>query len=166
MINLLVQYFIKNGHISLPGVGTLQLTKNESFWDDGKLIAPNEYIQLDHKSFDQSNLLIKYLSDELDVTQEEANTQFIKFLEPILTHQTASLNFGNLGTFHKNGSKITWNSIYKSEEYFKNATPSLFNPNDNQKNNTLAKKDNPWIIWSLIITIISITLIIYKNISH
>jgi hypothetical protein len=38
-------------------------------------------------------------------------------------------------TFHKNGYKITWNIIYKSEEYFKNATPSLFNPNDNQKNN-------------------------------
>lgn len=166
MINLLVQYFIKNGHISLPGIGTLQLVKNESFWDDGKLIAPNEYIQLDHKNFDQSNLLINYLSIELDISQEEANTQFIKFLEPILSQQVTSFNFGNIGTIHKNGSKITWNSIYKSEEYFKNATPTLSNPSENQTNNTRLKKDNSWMIWSLIIVVVSIALIIYKNISH
>jgi hypothetical protein len=165
MINLLVQFFIKNGHISLPGIGTLQLTKNESFWDDGKLIAPNEYIQLDHKNFDQSNILIKYLSDELDVTQEEANTQFMKFLEPILSQQIASLNFGNLGTFHKNGAKITWNSIYKSDDYFNNIAPNLYQAND-ENSESKTRKDHSCLIWSILISVISIALIIYKNISH
>lgn len=165
MINLLVQYFIKNGHISLPGIGKLQLTKNESFWDDGKLIAPNEYIQLDHKNFEQSNILIKYLSVELDVTQEEANTQFIKFLEPILSQQIASLNFGNLGTIHKNGAKITWNSIYKSDDYFNNIAPNLYQAEDDNSKSS-SRKDYSWLIWSLIISFIAIALIIYKNISH
>lgn len=165
MINLLVQYFIKNGHISLPGIGTLQLIKNESFWDDGKLIAPNEYIQLDHKNFEQSDNLIKYLSSELDVNHEEANIQFIKFLEPILSHQIASLNFGNLGTFHKNGAKITWNSIYKSDDYFNNIAPNLYQAND-ENSESKTRKDHSWLIWSILISVISITLIIYKNISH
>lgn len=165
MINLLVQYFIKNGHISLPGIGTLQLTKNESFWDDGKLIAPNEYIQLDYKNFEQSDVLIKYLANELDVTQAEANTQFIQFLESIFAQQVASLNFGNLGTLHKNGSKFTWNSIYKSDDYFNNMAPNLY-PAEDENSNSTSRKDHSWLIWSIVIAAISIALIIYKNISR
>ena len=165
MINLLVQYFIKNGHISLPGIGSLKITKNESYWDDGKLIAPNEYIQLDHKNFEQINNLINYIADELDVTQAEANNQFNKFLEQILSQQIASLNFGNLGTFYKNGANITWNGIYKSDDYFNNITPDLYYPEEEDSKSS-TQNDYSWLIWSLLIFIISIALIFYKNISQ
>ena len=165
MIHLLVQYFIKTGAITLPGIGSLQLSINESFWDDGKLIAPNEYIILDHKKIDTDLLLLEFLSKELEISKEESNTQFIHFLEPILSQQVASLNFGNLGTLHKNGTKITWNSIYKSDVYFNNFDPSNYNA-EIADAETLSQKDNSWLIWSLIIFIASFALIIYKNIAH
>ena len=165
MINLLIQYFIKNGHISLPGIGTLHLTKNESFWDNGKLIAPNEQIILDHKSIDQNITLLNYLAYELDISLEEANAQFTIFLESILSQQVASINFGNLGTIHKNGSKISWNNIYKSDIYFKNVNPSLFNTDKADISKLPMNTNQNWIIWTLIISIISILLIIYKNFS-
>jgi len=166
MTNILVQYFIKNGHISLPEIGTLKLSKNEAFWDDGKLIAPNEYIVLEHKNEEHTNHLINYLSAELDISLDEANAQYNQFLQPILSHQVASLNFGNLGTIHKNGSKITWNSLYKADVFYKNITPSIFEealPN----NHIVSSNTNlNMMIWTIIITALSILLIIYKNFSQ
>ena len=163
MINILVQYFIKNGHISLPEIGTLKLSKNEAFWEDGKLIAPNEYIVLDHKIVENNSHLINYLSAELDISFDEANDQYTQFLHPILSQQVVSLNFGNLGTIHKNGSKITWNSLYKADVFYKNYTPSIFEealPNNHKVSSNTNKN---MMIWTIIITALSILLIIYKN---
>jgi hypothetical protein len=166
MINLLVQYFIKNGQISLTGIGTLKLSKNEAFWDEGKLIAPNEYIILEKKIIDNDDTLIQYLANELDISIEETTTHFAILLEPFIKQQVFSLNFGSLGTFHKNGAKITWNSLYKSDVYFKNVSPDILKEelDDNFKTpNTTIKS---WLIWTIIILTVSILLILYKNISH
>jgi hypothetical protein len=166
MINILVQYFIKNGHISLPEIGTLKLSKNEAFWDDGKLIAPNEYIVLEHKNVENNSHFINYLSAELDITAEEANNQYTQFLQPILSQQVASLNFGNLGTIHKNGSKITWNSLYKADVFYKNLTPSIFEESLPNKHKVSSNTNKNMIIWTIIIIALSILLIIYKNFSQ
>lgn len=166
MINILVQYFIDNGQISMPEIGTLKLSKNEAFWDDGKLIAPNEYIVLEHKNVDNNSHLIHYLSSALDISFDEANNQFTQFLQPILSQQVASLNFGNLGTIHKNGANITWNSLYKADVFYNNLTPTIVEevlPIDQ----TIAPNTNlQMMVWTIIITALSMLLIIYKNLSH
>ncbi len=166
MINLLVQYFIKNGQISLNGIGTLKLSKNEAFWDEGKLIAPNEYIILENKIIENEDKLLQYISNELDISIEEANTQFAMLLDPMIKQQVYSLNFGSLGTFHKKGSKITWNSLYKSDVYYKNVSPALLKEELNANFKTPTSTNENWIIWSIIISTVSILLILYKNISH
>jgi hypothetical protein len=166
MINILVQYFIDNGQISMPEIGTLKLSKNEAFWDDGKLIAPNEYIVLEHKNVENNSHFINYLSAELDITAEEANNQYTQFLQPILSQQVASLNFGNLGTIHKNGSKITWNSLYKADVFYKNLTPSIFEESLPNKHKVSSNTNKNMIIWTIIIIALSILLIIYKNFSQ
>jgi hypothetical protein len=166
MKNTLVQYFIQFGTISLPGIGSLKLTKNESFWDNGKLVAPNEHILFEHRINEENNHLIQFIANDLGLTFEDANKQFDEYLNIFLIQQVTTLEFGNLGSFHKNGSKINWNSYYKAEQYYKNVTPKVFASQNEQAIKTDVQFNRHLITWTIIIIILSSLLIFYKNFSQ
>ena len=165
MINTLVQYFIQFGTISLPGIGSLKLTKNESFWDKGKLVAPKEHILFEHRINEENNHLIQFIANDLGVSFEDANAQFSLYLNSIFIQQVTTLEFGNLGSFHKNGSKIIWISYYKAEQYYKNVTPKIFVSQNDQTIKTEVPFNRHLTTWTIVIIILSL-LLIFTKISH
>lgn len=158
MIHTLVNYFIQFGNISLPGIGSLTLTKNDAVWENNTLNAPEESIVFNDQIIGDNKQLIEFIADELNLTFNESTSQLENLLQHFTNQKVASLNFGNLGTFHKNGSKISWNSLYNSSVYYQHYTSII---NENDATNKIDNKN--WIISAVIILIMSITLIIYKQ---
>ncbi len=162
MINSLIQYFIKNGHLDMPGIGTLKLYREEAFWENNILVAPKEKIVLDPISNKPSKSFFIFLADDLGVSIEQANLQFESFINQFVTQTIASLTIGNLGTLHKNASQISWNNLYNSEYYFKNIALSLADTIDNNANEFAVEKKVSWWVWAIVITVTSLALIFYK----
>ena len=80
MIQPLVQYFIKNGHLDLPTIGILKWSRQSSHWEQDKFIAPKEFIVLELAEVSPNKHFYTFLSDELNISVEQANVQFENFI--------------------------------------------------------------------------------------
>ncbi len=163
MINSLVQYFIKNGHLELPGIGSLKWLKQESYWENNMLVAPKELITLDPISNKPEVAFFIHLSDDLGISVDQAEIQFDEFLNSFKSQTIASLTFGNLGTLHKNAANISWNNLYYSESYFKFNEPTIVSNDSNDLDDVYSSSIKSWVLWAITIAIVSIILIVYKQ---
>jgi hypothetical protein len=163
MNNTLIQYFIKFGHLVLPEIGTLKWHKQEAFWESNTLIAPKEQIVLEQVYEKPSKQFYSFIADDLGVSIEQATIQFEAYLNDFTNQSIASLNIGNLGTLHKNASQYSWNNLYNGDNYYKNIIPVVASEVFVDEANVTAKKLNAWLVWTIVITIIAISLILYKQ---
>jgi hypothetical protein len=163
MINSLIQYFIKNGHLDMPGIGSLRLFKEEAYWENNQLIAPKEKIVLDPVANKPSKDFFIFLADYLGLSVDQAILQFDAFINQFISQTIASLTIGNLGTLHKNASQISWNNLYHSEYYFNNVETIVSETSNEDSNEFASERKIGWWIWAIIISIISIALIFYKQ---
>ena len=163
MTNLLVQYFIQNDHLDLPGIGTLKWIKEEASWQDGILVAPKETIILDPIDNKPSKLFYLYLADELAVSTEQANIQFDQFINQFSEQAVAQLVIGNLGTLNKSANQYQWVSNYNAALFYQDIIID-----ENNLNKTIpywkleTTKQESWWIWAILIMFLSIGLIFYK----
>ena len=74
----------------------------------------------------------------------------------------ASLNFGSLGTLHKNESIISWNNLYNGDAYYKDLEMTISPVFEGETSEPDVPKDH-WRIWSILLVIIAAVLIIYKQ---
>lgn len=163
MNHTLIQYFIKFGHLVLPEIGTLKWHKQEAFWESNALIAPKEYIVLEQVYEKPSKQFYSFIADDLGVSIEQATIQFKVYLNDFTNQTIASLNIGNLGTLHKNASQYSWNNLYNGDNYYKNITPVVASEVLIDHSHVTEKKLNAWLVWTMVITIIAISLILYKQ---
>ena len=164
MTNSLIQYFIKNGHLDLPGIGSLKLHKEEAFWENNQLIAPKEKIILDPIANKPSKSFFIFLADDLGISIEQANLQFEIFINQFISQTIASLTIGNLGTLHKNASQISWNNLYHSDYYYHNLEPNIAEKSKDHSNEFASEKKVDWWVWAIVIAVIALSLIFYKQI--
>lgn len=162
MIQTLVQYFIRNGHLDLPSIGILKWSKQASFWEQNKFIAPKEFIVLEVTEVTASKHFFTFLADELNISIEQANLQFDHFIQQFKLQEIASLSFGNLGTLHKNGNDISWNNLYNADIYFKDLELNVADVYENNDTQFNAHKDY-WWLWAIGLMLIAASLIIYKQ---
>lgn len=162
MTNILVQYFIENDHLDLPGIGTLKWIKEEASWRDGILHAPKEQIVLDPIDNKPSKFFYVYLADELSVSTEQAIIQFDQYLNHFIEQSVGQLSLGNLGILKKNANQFQWISNYDASIFYQDLII------DSSNNTTIPyweidePKQDKWWIWALIFMAISIGLILYK----
>jgi hypothetical protein len=162
MIQTLVQYFIKNGHLDLPSIGILKWSKQASYWENNKFIAPKEFIDLEITDVIATKHFFNFLSEELNVSVEQANLQYEAFIQKFLSQPITSLNFGNLGTLHKNQNEISWNNLYNADVYYQDLEMNIVPVFEEQTENNYRKKDY-WWIWALVLVAIAAALIFYKQ---
>ena len=162
MIQTLVQYFIKNGHLDLPSIGILKWGKQASHWENNKFIAPKEFIHLEITEVVPSKHFFNFLSEELNVSVEQANLQYEAFIQKFLSQPITSLNFGNLGTLHKNQNEISWNNLYNAAVYYQDLSMNIAPVFEEHQGENNQKKDY-WWIWALLLVAIAAGLIIYKQ---
>jgi hypothetical protein len=163
MNNTLIQYFIKFGHLELPEIGTLKWHKQEAYWESNTLIAPKEQIVLEQVYVKPSKQFYSFVADDLGLSIEQATLQFEAYLNEFTNQTIASLNIGNLGTLHKNASKYSWNNLYNGDDYYKNIIPVAATVMVTDEAKETVKKLNTWIIWTVVIIIIAVVLILYKQ---
>jgi hypothetical protein len=163
MNNTLIQYFIKFGHLVLPEIGTLKWHKQEAYWESNTLIAPREQIVLEQVYEKPSKQFYGFLADDLGLSIEQATLQFEAYMNEFTNQTIASLNIGNLGTLHKNASQYSWNNLYNGENYYKNITPIAASVVVEDPSQTATKKMSGWVIWTIVITLIAVSLILYKQ---
>lgn len=162
MIQTLVQYFIKNGHLDLPAIGILKWSKQASFWENNKFVAPKEFIILDKVEVTPSKQFYSFISENLDISIEQAILQFDHFIHQFKDQKMASLNFGSLGTLHKNENIISWNNLYNGEAYYKDLEMTITTVFEGETSTHDVQKDH-WKIWSILLVVIATALIIYKQ---
>ena len=163
MNNTLIQYFIKFGHLVLPEIGTLKWHKQEAYWESNTLIAPKEQIVLEQVYEKPAKQFYSFVSDDLGISIEQATIQFEAYLNEFTNQTIASLNIGNLGTLHKNASQYSWNNLYNGDNYYKNITPVAASVVLDDFSKETTKNSNAWIVWTILISIISVSLILYKQ---
>jgi hypothetical protein len=163
MNNTLILYFIKFGHLVLPEIGTLKWHKQEAYWESNTLIAPKEQIVLEQVYEKPSKQFYSFVADDLGLSIEQATLQFEAYLNEFTNQTIASLNIGNLGTLHKNASQYSWNNLYNGENYYKNITPVAASVEVEEHSQASTKKLNSWVIWTIVITLIAVSLILYKQ---
>jgi len=162
MIQTLVQYFIKNGHLDLPAIGILKWSKQASFWENNKFVAPKEFIVLDKVEVTPSKQFYSFIAEDLDISIEQAILQFDQFIQQFKDQKMASLNFGNLGTLHKNESIISWNNLYNGDAYYKDLEMTISPVFEGETSDPDVPKDH-WRIWTILLVIIAAALIMYKQ---
>jgi hypothetical protein len=162
MNNSIVQYFIKFGHLVLPGIGTLNWQKQEAFWENNKLNAPKEQIILEPIFENPTSSFFTFIAEDLGISAEQAQLQFQEYMDDFTCKTIASLNIGNLGTLHKNASQYSWNNLYNSSHYYKDMVPDLAENSSEDTASGKPKKGESWIIWAVIMTIIAVSLILFK----
>ena len=163
MNNTLIQYFIKFGHLVLPEIGTLKWHKQEAYWESNTLIAPKEQIVLEQVYEKPAKQFYSFVADDLGISIEQATIQFEAYLNEFTNQTIASLNIGNLGTLHKNASQYSWNNLYNGDNYYKNITPVAASVVLDDFTKETTKHSNVWIVWTILISIISVSLILYKQ---
>ncbi len=164
MNNSLIQYFIKFGHLVLPGIGILKWHKQEAYWENNILVAPKEQIILESVHEKPSKQFYTFIADDLGISVEQANLQLEAYINQFISQKIGSLNIGNLGTLHKNESQYAWNNLYQGDHYFKDITPILAATFTDDNTIDKPKQKNTWIVWAIVIAVISISLILFKNI--
>lgn len=162
MNNSIVQYFIKFGHLVIPGIGTLNWQKQEAFWENNKLNAPKEQIILEPIFENPAPSFFTFIAEDLGISEEQAQLQFQEYIDDFTCKTIASLNIGNLGTLHKNASQYSWNNLYNSSSYYKDIIPNLAENSSGEIASDKPIKGEAWIIWAVIITIIAVSLILFK----
>jgi hypothetical protein len=162
MNNSLIQYFIKFGHLVLPGIGILKWYKQEAFWENNILIAPKEQIILESVNENPSKQFYAFIADDLGISVEQAHFQFQDYISQFTSQNIGSLNIGNLGTLHKNVFQYAWNNLYQGDQYFKNITPIVAATFSEDNAIDKPNQNNAWIFWAIAITIISVSLILFK----
>jgi hypothetical protein len=163
MNNTLIQYFIKFGHLVLPEIGTLKWYKQEAYWESNTLIAPKEHIVLEQVYEKPAKQFYTFIADDLGLSIEQATLQFEAYINEFTSQTIASLNIGNLGTLHKNASQYSWNNLYHGENYFKNITPVIAAAEEEHDLTQSKNKTITWVTWTIIIAIIAVSLILYKQ---
>lgn len=160
MIQILVQYFILNGHLDLVNIGSLKWVKKEAFWQDDTLVAPAEEIVFDSVFNKPSRFFYNYLADELGISTDQAALKFDEFMNSITSENTTEVQFGNLGTIKKDNNTYSWTSNYNSTTYYKD----LQVPKSSSYNNEQAiVKSNKWGIWALVLFLMALALILFKQ---
>ena len=162
MNNTLVQYFIKYGHLVLPGIGILKWDKQEAYWENNKLIAPKEQIILEPIFEKPIDSFFAFISEDLGISKDQAHLHFDEYMDDFTCRTIASLNIGNLGTLHKNASQYSWNNLYNSVSYYRDISPNMVELNTESLSNEKPIKVEAWILSAGIIFIIAVTLIIFK----
>ena len=162
MIQTLVQYFIKNGHLDMPSIGVLKWSKQASYWEQNKFIAPKEFIVLELAEVTPTKHFFTYLADELNISIEQAILQYDGFIQQFKEQEITSLNFGNLGTLHKNGNGISWNNLYNAEIYYKDLELNIAQVHESNELSLNSQRDY-WWVWTIGLILIAVSLIIYKQ---
>ncbi len=161
MIHTLVQYFIKYGHLDLPTIGILKWSKQASYWELNKFVAPKEFIELEITEVTPSKQFYNFLADELNISIEQANLQFDAFIQQFKEQKITSLNFGNLGTLHKNENLISWNNLYNADLYYKDLAMDMA-PLFESKYEQANKNRDYWWVWTIGLILIAAALILLK----
>jgi len=164
MINILVQYLIKNGHLDLPSIGTLKCIKQESYWQNNNFIAPKESIEFESINVVPTKHFYSFLADELNISLEQATLKLEQFIFDFKSQNNSKLVFLNFGYLQYNDYLCTWHNIYDTNIYFKNLKLEVAEVNHQIDNNTNTIKDL-WWIWALLFFILSASLIAYKYFS-
>lgn len=163
MVKTLVQYFIQQDHLDLPGIGALKWVKQDAFWQNNELIAPVETIVLDAIEAKPAKQFYNFLADELAISTEQAGLKYDQFLQDFINGSSGQLVLGNLGTIHKQADSYEWTSNYDASLFYKNITVSRETVHDNdpylETDNT---NNDKWWIWALLFLIIAIGLIYNK----
>jgi hypothetical protein len=164
MINILVQYLIKNGHLDLPSIGTLKCVKQESYWENNIFIAPNESVEFESINVVPTKHFYSFLADELNISIEQAALQLEQFINDFKSKNNSKLVFLNFGFLQYNDHLFTWHNTYDTTIYYKNLKLEVTEVNNQIDNNSNTKKDL-WWVWALLVFILSASLIAYKYFS-
>lgn len=161
MIQILVQYFILNGHLDLVNIGSLKLVKKEAFWQNDTLVAPAEDIIFDSVFNKPSRFFYNYLADELGISTDQAALKFEEFINNISKENATEVQFGNLGILKKDNTLYSWTSNYNSTAYYKDV--QIAKSNSSNHDDQVIVNSNKWGIWALILFLIAIALILFKQ---
>ena len=161
MINLLVQYLIKNSHLDLPGIGSLKCIKEASFWQDSQFVAPKEYIVLELVDVKPTKHFYSFLAEELNISIEQATVKFELFINEFMEKADSKLTFANLGVLYLKDKHFVWENSYNSNIYYYNLSLEIAQNNQQLEQGVPVKKDS-WWIWAFVFLVIAASLIIYK----
>jgi hypothetical protein len=162
MKNSIYQYFILNGRIVLPGIGTLQLQRQKAVFLSNGYIAPKEKVVFISNEATPSPEFYDFIANQLDVSLEEATVQFHDYINDFIGQTSASLPIGNIGTFHKNYAHIQWVGFFNEVPFYKDFSPNAAIDSIEATLKADEPKKDFSIIWYIILFVIATVLILIK----
>ncbi len=163
MIKSLELYFIQNGYLDLPSIGSIKLSMQEAECQDNILHAPQETIVFDPNGDKPTKDFYNFIADRLDISVEQAAVKLDQLIQTFKSKTVATLEIGSLGVIQKQADHYKWTSFYQGVDYYQNLSLAAINTNhtlldDFDNNNT-----NKWIKWALALFVLALTLIFYKQ---
>lgn len=163
MKNSLIQYLVKYGHLVLPGIGTLHWQKKEAYWEAEQLIAPKELVTFDPMDDKPNKFFYTFLGEQMGVNEDQAKIQFENFINQFTNQTIATFPLGNIGRLRKNANHYTWDAEFNGSLYYNNLAPLAVEQAPVESVKSQNNNDKQWIIWTILLIIVSISLIIYKQ---
>jgi len=153
MKELLVTYFISNGRVDLPNIGSLQLDIEPATITNSAIEPPKHTIHFSANSDGVTQNQLQFLSSELDVPLDQITSELNNLSNEIKTKGVFVL--GNFGILKYINEVFVFESTFSDADY---QTPIEINLTDTQ----IIKNNNNWIWWALGLTIIALLAIYLK----
>lgn len=161
MTQHLITYFIQFGQIDIPGAGSLKLIKKEAELSDGIIQAPADLILFEKVNAIPSKQFYSYLSNVLDISNDQASTQFEQFCTSNFS-ENSRITIGNFGAVVLHNNTYHWESNFDSSRYFKDIDLSGFSNSDLFEEASISKRKDKWWIWAIILGTIALIAILNK----
>ena len=158
MKDLIVKYFIANGRVDIPNIGTLVLKTIPSSITLHQIIPPSHAILFSSDTKDIDTEQLNFLSIELDISLDETKNELIKLSHEI--RENKHYQFDGIGTFKLNDNQIIFESHFLDNNY--QLPIELVNDTVDVTEKVSILKKYDWIIASIILTMIALLAIYLK----
>jgi hypothetical protein len=162
MIHLAIKYFIRFGQLDIPSVGQLKLLKKEAEFLEGILKSPSEIIEFEVSSGVPSKHFYQFLGNALDISADQAAIQYEQNWKNKFENETKVM-IGNLGVIAKNEEQYTWESHYKSNQFYSDIEVGNLPNSEIFEMELTAQKNDKWAIWAIALAIFAILAILFKQ---
>jgi hypothetical protein len=153
MKELLVTYFISNGRVTLPNIGSIQLVIESANITNSAIEPPKYTIHFTADSNNVSQNQLQFLSSELDKSIDQISSELNDLSNEIKS--TGVFVLGNFGILKYINEVFVFESIFSDADY---QSPVEINLTDTQIN----INNNNWIWWALGLTTIALLAIYLK----
>lgn len=157
MKDVLLTYFIANGQLDLPNIGSFKIEVNHASYSNNEMLPMHYAIQFNNEKGNVRLHQFQYLSNILDKSIDQIKIELEQFSNEII--EKGRFDLGNFGFIFFTNNEFQFNNNFNTTDYQQSIAFNLQNNIELIEN---VKIDNQWIWWLIGLSSIALLAIYLK----